>query len=197
MKLRVQIPPGKAQARPSCPLSPPSIITLQRSNQSVVQILQKECSHDLEPPYREQGDYNSPGHDDYAGHTPTPFFQKENPLNCPTQQPRQICGHHTGPNMRSHDWRRMAPMLVMYDIPGLILISQATTALSPLGYSFQHFAYSGVQRCLYSDHLLGVLGLICIFSTPTTVEDWTTSPVSPPLKPPGCPHHEYAVYSLG
>lgn len=59
---------------------------------------------------------------------------------------------------------------VMHDIPGLLLISQATMALSLLGYSFQHFAYSGVQRCLYSDHL-GVLGLICVFSTPTTVED--------------------------
>lgn len=178
------------------PPSPPSIITLQRSNQSVVQVLQKECSHDLEPPYREQGDDNSPGHDNYAQHTHF-FLSERKPTELSNTTTKADMWSLHRPQLRSHDWRRMAPMPVMYDIPGLILISQATMALSPLGYSFQHFAYSGVQRCLYSDHLLGVLGLICVFSTPTTVEDWTTSPVSPPLKPPGCPHHEYAVCSLG
>lgn len=99
----------QAEPRPG-PANPPSptFIILQRSNQSVAQVWQKECSYGLEPSCREQRNYNSSGCDGYARAHPLFSLGKENPLDCPTQQPSQKYGwkygYYADPNMRPHNW---------------------------------------------------------------------------------------------
>lgn len=93
-------------------LPSPAFIILQRSNQSVAQVWQKECSYGLEPSCRETRNFNSSGCDGYARAHPLLSLGKENPLDCPTRQPSQKYGwkygHYADPHMRPHNWWRTA-----------------------------------------------------------------------------------------
>lgn len=68
-----------------------------------------------------------------------------------------------------------------------VQVSQATTALCPLGRGFLPAAHSGAQRFLCSDHLQGAPGLdlFSLACRKLLLPPWRTT--SPPLKPPGCP----------